>query len=106
MGSGSGPRTFSALAFSNSFATASICAVAATAALVPNVLRKERREMEKPSFDLNSLMVSEWIVGGTAQVRKGYIQAFRGDRFAEAGEKHAAFPGVSPFQFEQRFRDL
>src|SRR5215469_10686600 len=57
IGKASGPIIFSLFAFSSSAATASTCAVAATAAEVPKVLRKERRETEKPSFDLDSLIV-------------------------------------------------
>src|SRR5262245_55422903 len=57
MGTASGPTIFSLLALSSSAATASTCAVAATAAEVPKVLRKDRREMEKPPFELESLIV-------------------------------------------------
>src|SRR5579871_5347785 len=57
IGTASGPIILSLFAFSSSAATASTCAVAATAAEVPKVLRKERRETERPSFDLDSLIV-------------------------------------------------
>src|SRR5205807_7598755 len=56
IGTAPGPTTFSAFTFWSSAATASTCAVAATAAEEPKVLRKVRREREKLSLDLVSLI--------------------------------------------------